>query len=477
MIKTNITSLTYFNKLMDAFLNFLSFIAAFYIHQGVLSKFEFLELDKIPSPFFYIELFVICIILVNFIGTSNSYYGYDRFCDSQVIVKKWLSTYVQAFAYTILIFYLFKRFIPSRILVSVYFSVILLFSLSFRYLERKVMQFLYGRGRYLQNVIIVGTGIESEMVVNELQTNEQWGFNVVGVLERYQNETPSFKYQDLVFNRVMILEEFLKNNVVDLVIFAVNNEEVNSVRRYISLCEQMGVMTMINLDNFEMKIAKTHVEYLGIIPMITFSTVPTRYRLILVKYVLDRIITALSLIFFVPFVFLPIIIAIKLSSKGPAIFTQERVGINGRKFKMYKFRTMVDGAEDLLDGLRDQSDVDGPVFKLKEDPRITKFGSILRRYSLDELPQLFNILKGEMSIVGPRPPIQVEVDRYTNEFHRRLSMKPGLTCLWQISGRSDIDFKTWMEMDMKYIDTWSMIGDIIIIIRTIPVILTRKGAY
>jgi len=460
---------------MDALLNFISFIAAFFLHKYVLSI--FLHVKIIESPFFYIELFVICILLVNFIGTSNGYYGYDRFYDSQVIVKKWLSTYFQSFTYTVLIFFLFRRFIPSRGLVLLYFLLSLLFSLVFRYLERRILQHLYGRGRYLQNVIVVGTGIESEMVVKELQTNNQWGFNLVGVLERYQNESPTYKYKDLVFNRVMILEDFVKNNVVDLVIFAVNNEEVNSVRRYISLCEQMGIMTMINLDNFEMKIAKTHVEYLGIIPMITFSTVPNRHRLILVKYMIDRVVTALSLLVLVPIVFLPIMLAIKLTSRGPAIFTQERVGLNGRKFKMYKFRTMVDGAEDLLDGLRDQSDVDGPVFKLKEDPRITKVGKILRRFSLDELPQLINILKGEMSIVGPRPPIKVEVDRYKNEFHRRLSMKPGLTCLWQISGRSDVDFKTWMEMDMKYIDTWSMIGDLIIILRTFPVVIKREGAY
>ena len=276
---------------------------------------------------------------------------------------------------------------------------------------------------------------------------------------------------------VLELETYLKSHVVDLVIFAVHNADVINVHPYIFLCEKMGLMTMINLDQFEMKIAKTHVEFLGVIPMITFSTVSTRYGLIMFKNITDRVLAALALLVLFPFVIIPLMLLVRLTSKGPVFFVQERVGLNGRHFKMFKLRTMIEGAEDLVEGLRNQSDVDGPTFKMKDDPRITPVGRFLRSYSLDELPQLFNILMGDMSIVGPRPPIPHEVERYQNEFRRRLSMKPGLTCLWQISGRSDVDFRAWMDLDMKYIDTWSPIGDFIIILKTIPAVFRREGAY
>ncbi|MDD5455788.1 MAG: sugar transferase [Candidatus Margulisbacteria bacterium] len=475
MLKTYIATITYFNRAIDILINFLCFLSAYFIHEhffvGLITQ------KTIISPFHYLQLFLICILLVNIVGTNNDFYGYDRFYDSQVIVRKWLSTYIQAFAYTMLIFYVFERYVPSRSMVMIYFTATLVFSLIFRYIERKTLHRLYAKGKYLQNVLVVGTGTEANMVISEINTNGHWGFKLIGVLSRMTEIDVNFKYKEMVRDNIQNLENYLKTNIVDLVIFAINNEEVNSVRSFIFLCEKMGIMTMINLDNFEMKIAKTHVEYLGVIPMITFTTVPIKHRLILIKYALDKIFTFFSLIVFIPFLFIPIAIILKLTSSGPIIFSQERVGLNGRRFKMYKFRTMIENAEDLLEGLRDRSEVDGPTFKMKDDPRITPFGKFLRRFSLDELPQLLNVLKGDMSIVGPRPPIPSEVERYENEFRRRLSMKPGLTCLWQISGRSDVDFKTWMDMDMKYIDAWTLIGDLVIIVKTIPAVFSRKGAY
>jgi lipopolysaccharide/colanic/teichoic acid biosynthesis glycosyltransferase len=172
-----------------------------------------------------------------------------------------------------------------------------------------------------------------------------------------------------------------------------------------------------------------------------------------------------------------IIIIIKSTSQGQMLFVQERCGLNGRRFKMYKFRTMVNNAEELKTQLVDMNEIDGPVFKIKSDPRITWIGSILRRTSIDEIPQLFNVLKGEMSIVGPRPPIPEEVEKYEFWQRRRLSMRPGLTCLWQISGRNEISFDEWMKLDLKYIDDWGLGLDFKIILKTIPVVLFRKGAY
>jgi len=475
MVKTHITTISYFNRIADAIINFSCFILAFYIHEHVLVG---VVTDiTISSPFFYIQFLIVCILLANILGTKNNYYGYDRFYDSHVVVSKFLSTYIQTFAYTTLIFYSFLRYFPSRTLIVSYFLLTLFFTLLFRYAERKLLHRLHSKGQYLQNIVVVGAGEEATTVISEIKGNQQWGLNVTAVFSKASDDVNQFKYKDMHAGTVLELETYLKSHVVDLVIFAVHNADVINVHPYIFLCEKMGLMTMINLDQFEMKIAKTHVEFLGVIPMITFSTVSTRYGLIMFKNITDRVLAALALLVLFPFVIIPLMLLVRLTSKGPVFFVQERVGLNGRHFKMFKLRTMIEGAEDLVEGLRNQSDVDGPTFKMKDDPRITPVGRFLRSYSLDELPQLFNILMGDMSIVGPRPPIPHEVERYQNEFRRRLSMKPGLTCLWQISGRSDVDFRAWMDLDMKYIDTWSPIGDFIIILKTIPAVFRREGAY
>jgi exopolysaccharide biosynthesis polyprenyl glycosylphosphotransferase len=171
-----------------------------------------------------------------------------------------------------------------------------------------------------------------------------------------------------------------------------------------------------------------------------------------------------------------IAIAIKTTSRGQVFFRQERCGLNGRRFTLYKFRTMIENAEGRRAELEHLNQMTGPVFKAKGDPRITWLGRLLRRYSLDELPQLWNVVAGDMSLVGPRPPIPEEVDQYESWQRRRLSMRPGLTCLWQISGRNQIDFDRWMELDLQYIDSWTPGLDLRILLKTVPVVLTGRGA-
>ncbi len=167
---------------------------------------------------------------------------------------------------------------------------------------------------------------------------------------------------------------------------------------------------------------------------------------------------------------------IKLTQGGAVLYSQTRCGLNGRRFTLYKFRTMIEGAEKKQAELRHLNEMDGPVFKLRRDPRVTPFGRFLRRFSLDELPQLWNVLRGDMSLVGPRPPIPEEVARYQRWHRRRLSMKPGLTCLWQISGRNQIDFERWMRLDLEYIDTWTPWLDMKILLKTVPAVITGRGA-
>lgn len=195
-----------------------------------------------------------------------------------------------------------------------------------------------------------------------------------------------------------------------------------------------------------------------------------------VKRVCDVVLSLLGLIVTAPILLLATI-AIKLEGDGPVIYKQMRVGKDGRQFEMYKFRSMCAGAERMLEQLRDHNEVDGPVFKIMNDPRVTRVGRFIRRYSIDELPQLLNILKGDMSIVGPRPPLPAEVEQYTPFQMNRLSVTPGLTCYWQISGRSHLSFEQWVERDIQYIQRMSLFTDTVIVLRTIPVVLFGIGAY
>jgi len=195
-----------------------------------------------------------------------------------------------------------------------------------------------------------------------------------------------------------------------------------------------------------------------------------------VRRILDVILAGLILVVFGPLVMLPVAIVIKLTSSGPVLFRQRRCGLNGRQFIMYKFRSMVNNAEQLRVELEGLNEMDGPVFKSSRDPRITTVGKIIRRFSIDELPQVFNVLRGDMSLVGPRPPLPSEVARYERWQRRRLSMKPGMTCLWQISGRNEVSFDDWMKLDLTYIDNWSLLLDLKILLKTVPVVLLGRGA-
>jgi len=212
------------------------------------------------------------------------------------------------------------------------------------------------------------------------------------------------------------------------------------------------------------------------LPLLSFSTTPTNEAVMFVRRILDIILASVMLLIFGPLLMLPTAILIKLTSPGPVLFRQKRCGLNGRVFTMYKFRSMVDHAEQLRVELEAFNEMDGPVFKSSRDPRITLIGKVIRRRSIDELPQLFNVLQGHMSLVGPRPPLPQEVARYQRWQRRRLSMKPGMTCLWQISGRNEVSFEDWMKLDLTYIDNWSLLLDLKILLKTVPVVLLGRGA-
>jgi exopolysaccharide biosynthesis polyprenyl glycosylphosphotransferase len=264
---------------------------------------------------------------------------------------------------------------------------------------------------------------------------------------------------------------------VDEVYFAsIASEHHREIQTAITTCERLGVPFALPACGFRMTRARPaafHAVADGYAHFTTGRVTPLEQAM---KRCLDIVVSALALVILSPVLALAAL-AVKLTSAGPVLFRQERVGLMGRRFRMLKFRSMVANADQMKARLLDRNEQSGPVFKMQKDPRVTPVGRFLRKHSIDELPQLVNVLRGDMSLVGPRPPLAKEVEQYEAWQLRRLSVRPGLTCVWQVSGRSEISFHDWMLLDMRYIDHWSFAGDLGLIMRTIPAVLTGRGAH
>jgi exopolysaccharide biosynthesis polyprenyl glycosylphosphotransferase len=320
------------------------------------------------------------------------------------------------------------------------------------------------RGAHGEGIIIAGNAARIEEIVATLTPVQRLEIDIV---ERI----------DLEKHEVATLVDAMHRHSVGRVVLAFDNHHAERMQEAIAACETEGVEAWVAADFFRASIARPTYDALGPTPMLVFRVTPELSWAMLVKNVMDRAIALVALIVLSPF-FLLIAIGIKLTSPGPVIFAQQRAGRHGRPFTMYKFRSMRTGAEMERAELTAFNQMSGPVFKIDKDPRITAFGAWLRRTSLDEFPQLLNVLLGQMSLVGPRPLPIYEVDNFELTAHRRrLSMKPGLTCLWQISGRNIVkDFNEWVKLDVQYIDNWSLGLDLSILLRTVPVVLFGKGA-
>ena len=266
----------------------------------------------------------------------------------------------------------------------------------------------------------------------------------------------------------------LHASVVDAVILLPRDVPYGQIESCLKQCETEGIEAWLLPDFLRTSIAQISIDELADEPMLLFSTTAKSIWALTVKRALDVALSALALAILSPALF-ALAIAIRATSPGPALFVQRRSTLRGRVFNMYKFRTMVQNAEEIRPNLEIRNEASGPAFKIKDDPRITPVGRWLRRYSLDELPQLWNVLRGDMSLVGPRPPIPAEVEKYESWQRRRLSMRSGCTCLWQIGGRNELSFEDWMRLDLKYIDTWSLSLDLHVLLKTIGTIVRGTG--
>ena len=327
------------------------------------------------------------------------------------------------------------------------------------------------------DMIIVGSGPRASAIYERLLREPGHGYTrILGFVDSPNGHLASAAVQRQMLGGLDDLEAILMKQPVDEVVIALPAKSCyDQIQTAIQTCERAGVEARYLSDIFQLSLARPRFEPHETAPMVSLKVVQDDYRLV-VKRCIDIVGAIVGLVLFAPLM-IAIAVAIKVTSPGPAFFSQERYGLHKRRFRMYKFRTMVPGAEKQQAEMESCNEAQGPVFKIRNDPRITSIGWMLRRTSLDELPQFFNVLRGEMSLVGPRPLPKRDVSKFDDaSLMRRFSVKPGLTCLWQINGRSNTDFDHWIVLDLKYIDEWSLGLDFKIFVRTVPVILGGKGA-
>ncbi len=341
---------------------------------------------------------------------------------------------------------------------------------------RSLAHGLRARGLNSRSVLIVGTGAGAAAHADRVASNPQWGHRVIGyVSEEETVPAGAVVPQDKILGKLNTIRRILCEYVVDEVVVAVPTHRIPGMESTLLECEEIGVKTRLAMDIFPHRIARMEMEQLDGCPMLTFSTTPPEDAAMVLKRMIDVAFSSLFLLGF-SWLYAGIALAIRLTSPGPILFRQTRVGMNGRKFTFYKFRSMVIDADAQKAKLQHLNEMDGPVFKIRNDPRVTSVGRFLRKFSLDEFPQMWNVLRGDMSLVGPRPPVPAEVEKYESWARRRLSVRPGLTCLWQVSGRNTVNFQQWMELDLQYIDNWTLGLDLKILVKTVPAVLGGRGA-
>ncbi len=375
----------------------------------------------------------------------------------------------------VLVFFYRRLFYSRIIFIYAGLLIVLLLSLA-RVIRSMVLNRLRQAGRGVDRVLIIGAGEVGRTVMRNLIAQPDLGYRVIGFLD----DNPAKSDTDIgpikAFGPIEDLPQVIRENAIDQIIITLPWQYHRKIIRLVNETEQTGVRARVVPDLFQLSLGGVDVEAINGIPLISIKqSALTGFNQTL-KRAVDLLIVSVGGIILAP-VWLAAVIAIKLDSPGPVLFRQERVGRGGKQFMVYKFRSMYVDAEAQLEKLRAQNEAVGPLFKMRDDPRRTRVGRVIRKTSIDELPQLINVLRGEMSIVGPRPGLQSEVDQYQDWHRKRLEVQPGITGLWQVSGRSDLTFDEMVMLDIYYAENWALGLDLRIILRTVPQVLFADGAY
>ncbi|NOZ61612.1 MAG: sugar transferase [Calditrichaeota bacterium] len=471
-------------KTTDAIIVALSFVASYFIDDLIRSITNFQEMAYASEPTFQGFLFfsqknaiLTLAVIPTWLILLNAFNAYRDF-RTRTFLKE-LTNIVKSALLSVLvfgsIFFLSQMKYASRLYIGVFTVTTALALIIEKQILFALLDAMHERGFNQINLLVVGTGKRARRFIRVVKSHSNWGLRIVGLIDdehgMYGKKIEGYR----VLGRLQDIPFILHRKVVDRVIFVVPRLWLHRLDDVILACEREGIATSISMDLYDLRIAKIKQTNFEEFPLLEFETFHANEWQLFIKRIMDIVISLIMLLLLSP-VLLITAIAIKLESKGPVLFKQTRSGLNGRKFTLYKFRSMIVGAEMKKKMLEKMNEMDGPVFKIKRDPRITRVGRIIRKLSVDELPQLFNVLKGDMSIVGPRPPLPVEVEMYELWQRRRLSLKPGLTCIWQVSGRNNVNFDRWMEMDLEYIDSWSLWLDIKLLFKTVFVVSFGYGA-
>jgi exopolysaccharide biosynthesis polyprenyl glycosylphosphotransferase len=471
---------------MDGFLLVAAFALAHWLRYEVeLGRNVVAESSELSFSFFY--TYVAAFVVMGLLAFhARGMYALPRgaawFDFMRVVVSASLVT-VAALTLGALFF---NTVLPSRgLFLLLWVCTVAIFAVE-RFVFRRLRVALWRRGINIRKAVVVGTGLAGQRIMKDIVERSDLGYRLTGYVSDVKESPGGHNWRvPLKVRNGMVpqwlgtvkdIERIICGRDVHEVIVALPATHHAQILNIIDSCRACGVDFKLVPDLFEMRFNEVRIDALNGVPLIGVKDVALQGFNLLVKRVLDVTLAVGSLVL-AAIPMLIIAAAVKLNSHGPVFFQQKRVGKGGEEFTCYKFRSMYEDAEQRLAEIAHLNEADGPIFKVKNDPRLTPVGKFLRRTSLDELPQLFNILKGEMSWVGPRPPLRREVDQYSDWHLKRLDVTPGLTGLWQVSGRSDLSFEEMVKLDIYYAENWSLAMDAAIILKTIPAVVKRQGAY
>jgi exopolysaccharide biosynthesis polyprenyl glycosylphosphotransferase len=481
MLKQQAKLVARFVYFLDILLTAAAFFVAFWVRDSLL---PFLFPAAFPGGLYpiseYLKVFPLVLLIWSVLFFSHRSYNSHR----TVPLRNEVVELFKIVGGGVLTLATVAYLVPLEQLSRTWFALFALFCATFLVLEkislRLLARYVRASGFNYRTILIVGTGRRARDIVQMIEAHKWWGYKILGFVSDGHHLPNDWAERYRVVGTMAELRHLLEYGIggrdpIDEIVLAVSRQKLEANRSILLLCEELGIRARIAMNFFPSRFARVELEEIEGVPFVSFATTPSNAEHLAYKRVLDVALSVGLMMAALP-VMVAAALAIRFTSPGSVLFKQERIGLNGRIFTLYKFRTMIADAHERRAEVSHLNQMSGPVFKAKGDPRVTAVGRFLRKFSLDELPQLWNVLRGDMSLVGPRPPIPEEVGLYERWQRRRLSMKPGLTCLWQISGRNELDFDKWMELDLRYIDNWSPGLDLKILLRTIPVVLSGRGA-
>ena len=454
---------------VDIFAIALAFQCAFYLNYHAEENFFFMQNRTLKLFLLILPVWLVILYLIQVSEIPRT----KRF---RVLFYQYFQSTILIVVLLLVFYFVFKLYLISRLFLLEFSVFGWLFLFFVRSLEYKAFKSYRAKGYNYINIVLIAD--ESAMpFIESLIANKDWGYRIIAIF------TGSVKLKEKYEKAIIllpdeylgVLNDLMEVDIIDEVLYFKSKVIPGEVRNTVRSCEELGVVFSLNYTGQNNKLTNAIKTIIGNQRFLTFINIPHNSFALAIKKIMDISISVFLITCLSP-ILLAIAILIKSTSKGPIVFSQARVGLRGRQFDLYKFRTMIVNAEKLKKDLEAENEMDGPVFKIRDDPRVTSIGKFLRRTGLDELPQLFNIMKGEMSLIGPRPPLPSETIQYKRWQLRRLSVKPGLSCFWQIKpDRNNIKFEKWMELDLAYIDNWSLRLDFIILLKTIKTVFQRTG--